>query len=216
MLGAKRYVAENRPVAVVTEADMIENNIANNLRERGSSLRVAVFRLFGKNLVCPLQAGDCFGELRTDRNHLNDGRDQETEKQCVSEEAAHRKGARQYLPRSDVHDDGANHSEQHAGGEAHKGRSGQRTHDIVEQALHTGREYGVLPFFGVISLNHPHAAERFRQAPGNLGIDLAALAKNGTNSPKGFVQRQTEAQQENECHQCHHRADAKEHDQSNA
>ena len=43
--------------------------------------------------------------------------------------------------------------------------------------------------FGVIALDHAHAAERFGEAAGDFGIDFAALAEDGANGFEGLAQR---------------------------
>ena len=44
------------------------------------------------------------------------------------------------LAGADIHDDGADHAEQQAGGEAHHRGRGQSSHDIIEQTLHAARK----------------------------------------------------------------------------
>jgi hypothetical protein len=40
--------------------------------------------------------------------------------------------------------------------------------------------------FRVISLDHPHAAQRFGEPPGHLGVDLATLAENRADVAKAL------------------------------
>ena len=47
--------------------------------------------------------------------------------------------------------------------------------------------------FRVVSLDHPNAAQRFREPPCHLGVDLAALAENGPDRREGLVQGEGKA-----------------------
>ena len=68
-------------------------------------------------------------------------------------------------------------------------------HDVVEQALHAAGENRRFALFGVIALDHAHAAERFGEPAGDLGVDLAALAEDRPNGLEGLVQSEAETQQ---------------------
>ena len=49
-----------------------------------------------------------------------------------------------------------------------------------------------LALFGVIALDHAHAAQRLGQPAGNLGVDLAALAEDGANRLEAILQDKDE------------------------
>ena len=94
--------------------------------------------------------------------------------------------------RAHIHGDRTHHTEKHAGGETHDRRRGEGAHDVVEQASHASGEDRLLALFGVISLDHAHAAQRFREPARDLGIDLAALAENRPDGREGLVQRHSQ------------------------
>ena len=55
---------------------------------------------------------------------------------------------------------------------------------------HAGGEHTFLPRLRVIALHHPHAAQRFGEAPGDLRVDLAALAENRPDGGERLLQRE--------------------------
>ena len=65
--------------------------------------------------------------------------------------------------------------------------------------------------FGVVTLHHPHSAQRFGEAAGDFGVDLGALAEDGTDHAEGLAEADPEDQQEGESDGRHHRADVHEH-----
>ena len=61
---------------------------------------------------------------------------------------------------------------------------------FCQQPLHAGRKDRGFALLGVVALDHTHTAQRLRQPPGDLGIDLAALAKNGANLLERVLQHE--------------------------
>ena len=93
----------------------------------------------------------------------------------------------------------------------------KRPHDVVEQSTHSGRKTLLLALLRVISLDHSNAAERFGQPPGDLGVDLAALAKNRTDRRETPYSSTIAKQAERtDRHQCQRDADAKQQDERDA
>src|ERR1700685_2127533 len=70
--------------------------------------------------------------------------------------------------------------------------------------------------FRVVTLDYADASERLREPARDLGIDLAALAEDGTNRAKSFIQRDRKEQQESEGDGSHQSADAKYHNQGDS
>src|SRR5438270_10534271 len=194
----ERDVVQHRAAAIVTEADVREINVATYIIQQRGSLRVLILRTLPQNLARALQASKSFGKLSANRDHLHDGRNREAQEQRVSKEAADSQCASHNLARADIHDYRANYSEQQAGGKTHDRGRGERAHNVVEQTPHSRGENRLFTFFGVVTLDHAHAAERLCQTPGYLGVDFAALAKNWADGSKSFLQRQAEAKQESE------------------
>ena len=98
----------------------------------------------------------------------------------------------------DEHDDRAHDPEEDRGGEAHDARRGQRLQDVVEEALHAGRERLLLALLGVVALHDADAAERLGEAARDLGVDLRALAEDRPDRPERLVQDDAEADEERE------------------
>ena len=72
-------------------------------------------------------------------------------------------------------------------GEKHAGH-GQRLHHVLQQALDADGEDSGLALFGVIALDHAHAAQRLGQPASDLGVDLAPLAEDGANHFEPILQ----------------------------
>ena len=211
----KRDVVQNGFLLLVGEGDILEGDVAAYLGQGDGAVGIFVFGSFVQNLAGALQAGDRFGDLGADANHLKQRRGQVSEEHGVGEEAAQRQLAGENLARSHEHDDRADDAHQSRGRQAHDRGRGQRAKDILQQALDSRAEHLVLALLGVIALHHAHAAERFRQAAGDLGVDLGALAEDGTDGPKGLAQAESEDQQKAEGDGGHHRADANQNGEGN-
>ena len=97
------------------------------------------------------------------------------------------------LARAHVHDDGAHHAHQNRGRKAHERSRGQAFQNVVEQPLHAALEHRLLARFGMIALDHAHAAQRFGEPSRHFGIDLAALAENRPDGAEGFAQNRRES-----------------------
>ena len=65
----------------------------------------------------------------------------------------------------------------------------------------------MLAFFGMISLDHAHAAQRFGQTSRDLSIDLAPFTENRPYGSKGFCQRNSNHEQSGKRQQGHNPAD---------
>src|SRR5258707_11266030 len=111
---------------------------------------------------------------------------------------------------SEVHDEGADNTEDHGGGESHERLRGHGADDVVEQALDAGGKDARLTVLGVIALDDADAAERFGEASGDLGVDFGALAEDGTYGLEGLLQDETEDDEDAEGEQRHAAADADE------
>ena len=69
---------------------------------------------------------------------------------------------------------------------------------FCEQALDAaGEDFGLLGF-GVIPLDDANAGQRFGEAAGDVGVDLAALAEDRADTREGRAQAQGESQDEQE------------------
>src|SRR5439155_10506395 len=188
----ERDVVQHRAAAIVAEADAREINVAANIIQHRGSLRVLILRTLQQNLTRALKASESLSKLSANRDHLHNWRNQEAQEQRVSKESANGQRAGHDLARADIHNHRANYSEQQACREAHDGSRGERAHNVVEQPAHSRREHRLFTFFGVVTLDHAHAAERLCQTPGYLGVDFAALAKNWADRSKSFLYRQAE------------------------
>ena len=103
-----------------------------------------------------------------------------------------RVGAGHDLPRADVHHGAAHHAHQHGGRKAHQRDGGEGAQHVVQQPLHAAGEDPRLLGLGVVALHHAHAGQRFGEAPGDFGVDLAALAEDGPDLGERLAQSQRE------------------------
>ena len=87
------------------------------------------------------------------------------------------------LMRPDIHDESAHDSHQNGCRKRHQRHGRQAAHDVVEQPLDAAGENLRFALFGVIALDDAHAAQRLREASGNLRADFAPFAEDG---PDGF------------------------------
>ena len=92
----------------------------------------------------------------------------------------------------------------------------KRAHDVIEQAAHSTGENPLLALFRVISLDHPNAAQRFRQASCYFGIDLSAFTEDGTDSCERAVQGEGETSKRADGNQRQRGADAKQQRKRNS
>src|SRR5437870_12324309 len=191
----ERDVLQHRAAAIVAEADAREINVAAYIIQHRGSLRVLILRTLPQNLTRALKASESLSKLSANRDHLHDGRNQEAQEQRVRKESADGQCASHNLARADIHDYRANYSEQQAGGKTHDRGRGKRAHDVIQQTPHSRGENRLFTFLCVVALDHTHAAERFCQPSGYLGVDFAALAKNWADRSKSTLQRQDEAKQ---------------------
>ncbi len=173
---------------LVGEADVLELEIAADRAEGDRAVGVFVLGRFVQHLACALQPGDRFGDLRADADHLEQRGSQISQEHGVGEEAAERQLAGENLARAHEHHDRADDAHQRRRRKAHHRGRGERLEDVVQQALDAGAEDLVLARLGVVALHHAHAAERFGQAAGDFGVDLAALAEDGPDGAEGLSQ----------------------------
>ena len=75
----------------------------------------------------------------------------------------------------------ADEAHQHGCGKAHQRDGGEDCEHVIEQALDAAGEDAGLLGFSVIALDDAHAGQRFGEAAGDFGGDLAALAENGAD-----------------------------------
>ena len=95
---------------------------------------------------------------------------------------------------ADGHDAGANGgaADEHHGDErrredegarrANRGHAGQGLGDVPEQAMRALRKHDLFALLGGVRLDDADASERFGEAAGDLSVDLAALAKEWTET----------------------------------
>ncbi len=111
----KRNVVKHGLAGVVGKVHVIEDDLADDRPKRGDPARILVFRTLAQNFARPLQAGQRFGELGSDSDDLEHGRDQKRQQRGERHEIAQRHGSGGDLARADVHDDRAHDAHQHGG-----------------------------------------------------------------------------------------------------
>ena len=109
------------------------------------------------------------------------GRDHEGEEHVVAEVVADRPGASEHSVTAEPHDERRNEAEHSGGRRRHDAGHGERAHHVLEEPLDAFREDRMFALFGVIALDDANAAERFREAAGDFGVDAAALAEDGAD-----------------------------------
>ena len=131
-------------------------------------------------------------DLSTDADHREHGRNHKTKVQCEGKEIADSHLAGQNQTASGDHDGDANDPHQQGRRETNHRSRKQRPPDILKEAEGAGFKYGGLAFFRVKAFDHAHTSKRFRQASGDLGVDLSALTENRANRSERFAQNQAE------------------------
>ncbi len=140
-------------VGNVGEADINEPNIAREGAKLDGAGGVSVLFALAHDLASTVKAGEGFSELRADGDELHDGGSHEGEHHDVGEIAAGGKLADAVEMRAHVHDERADDAEDDGGGERHEGLRGERTDDVLEEAVDTAGEDMGFALFGVIALD---------------------------------------------------------------
>src|SRR3954465_13886358 len=205
----KREAIKDGAARSVGKAPVVEGDTSGDRLQKDHAAGIFIFLRLRQDLAGALEARECFGDLRADGGDLENRRDEESQECGVGKILSERHGAGEYLPRSEIHDDAADDTYQYAGRQSEYRRGGQSLEYVVEQALHPAGEDRLFPAFGVITLHHAHAAERFGQTAGDLSVNLAALAENRTDGTAGFAGGESENNQESEGEQRHRPADVK-------
>ena len=193
--------------AVVGEANPIEHHLAGEGGDRHGPPRIGVLRPLPEHFAGPLQTGQRLGQLRPDAHHLEDRRHHERQQRREGHKPTQGQRAREDLPRANVHHHGSHGPHEQGGRQGHTRGHGHGLEDIVEQAPHAAGEDRLFPGFRVIPLDHPHTSERFDQAAGHLGVDLAPRAEDGPDRPECPAQDEPECQDEGQGQPGEQRAD---------
>ncbi len=196
---------------LVGEAHLVEAHIARNRGQVDDAPRLVILLLLAQNLAGAVQAGDRLGKLRADIHHLKDRSDHEGQEHRVLDIAARREAIAQRSPSAEVHHQRA-HQTHHPGRgkRQHRGQR-HRLHHVVQQALHAAGEDARLAALGVVALHHPYAAQRLGKSPGDLGIDLAALAEDRPHDAQRLLQQRGEENDDGEDDERDHGADLHQH-----
>ena len=97
--------------SVVTEANVLKLDRAINVLQRYRPPRILILGTLTHNFLGSFQSGQCFGDLRANRNHLQNRRDEEHKVQVVGDVPAGRQGVTNHLLATDVHGRGPNKSQ---------------------------------------------------------------------------------------------------------
>ena len=192
---------------------MVKLNCAHNVAQHSGTLRVPILRPLAHDLLRPLQPRQRLGQLGSNGNDLHDRRHQKTQQQGVGEESTNGQSAGRDLMRSHVHCDRAHAAQQHAGRQAHHRGGGESAHDVVQQPADPFGKNRLFPLFRVVALDHAHTAQRLCEPACNLGVDLSAFAKNGTDCRECLVQGNRETEQRADGDERHLRTGAEQQNQ---
>ena len=192
----KADVAQHRLVFHVGEVDIIEAYIAVELAELQLAVRAGVLLHLVKNFGGAVEAGQGFGDLRTDGHELNDRRDHEGEQHRVLYVITGVQTPCRILVRAKVHDQATDDAKYQGGRKRHQRLRRERTDDVLQQPLHAASEDLRFALFGVIALDDADATQRLRQPPCDLRIDLGALAEDWPDGLEGLLKNHTEDQED--------------------
>ena len=165
-------------VVGIAKNNVAELDEAFDAAQAAGAARVLVLGRFVEHLAGALQSGERLGELGADTDHLEERRGQVSKEDDVAEIGAQGKLAGHDFARADEHDHRSHYAHQGGRRRRHQRGRGEGAEDVLQQPLNAGGEDLVLAGLGVIALDHPHAAKRFGEPAGDLGIDAAALAKD--------------------------------------
>src|SRR6185369_10561986 len=210
----KADFVEYRASDFVREIDIFETDESVDVLQRDGAIRVFIFGALAEDFAGAIESGDGFSKLRADANDLDDGRDQKNQEHVIGEESADCEFSREDLVRANIHVDGSDHSDHHARRKRHERGERQGANDVIEQALHTSAENFLLALFCVIALDDADSAERFGEASGDFGVDLAPIPKDGANSSEKFLQKDDGDEHEADADHGHLGAEAH-HDEEN-
>ncbi len=111
---------KNGFLGLVAEGDVLEGDIAVDGRQDDGAVGLAVLFVLAHDLGGAIETGERLGELGADGDELNDRRDHEGEKHGVFDVAADVEAMGGDFLGAEVHDEGADDSEDHGGGEGHR------------------------------------------------------------------------------------------------
>src|ERR1019366_2986857 len=200
---------------VVFEGHVVERDVALDGIDLADAPGVFVLGPLGEDFLGAVETGERLGQLGTDGDHLQHGRDQERQVTDKGEPAAEGERGRggQNLAGADIHHGAAHHAHQHGGRKGHQRDGSERAHDVVQQALHAGGENPGFAGFGMIALDYSHAGQRLGETAGDVGGDFAALAEDRADLAEGLAEAEREYHDEEQRDAGQQRADAEQDDE---
>ncbi len=192
--------------AFVSEAHLLHFHQAVHSLECHRAARIVVLQFFVEDFAGAFQPGNRLRDLRADGYNLKDRSNQESQENIEGKKCSQGHAPGNNFVRANFHNDGAHHSHEPRRGETHERCRGQCLQYIVEQALHAMGEHSFFTLLRVIPLHHAHAAQGFREPPGDFSGNFGPCAKNGTDCRKRFADAETENQQDPKCHRRHQHA----------
>jgi hypothetical protein len=91
------------------------------------------------------------------------------------------------------------------------GHAGDRARDVAEEAVHALREHRLLAPLGAVRLHDADAVQRLVQPPGDLRVDLAALAEDRPQRLERRRHPRAEDRQQHEDRERHHPVEVQQH-----
>ncbi len=167
---------------VVLERHIVERHIAANRAQRLARLVFIVFGGHGLDFADAVEAGERFAELGADGRHLNHRRRQQPDKEDVHEQIAKRHRPGQNRAAAHQNHDDPYGADDEAAECRDRGDPGQRLPHVLEESIHTFREYLILARFSGVGLDDADAPEGLREAAGDFCGDFSALAEQRSNA----------------------------------
>jgi len=175
----KGHVLEHRDAGLVGERHVLERDVATHRTERRAQRVFGVFRRHPAQLVDPVEPRERFGDLRADRCDVDQRQRHEAHEENVLNELPQRHRSRQDRAAADENHDDRNRADHQLRKCADAGNARHRGRDVAEQFVGAACEDEPLAALGPVGLHDPDTAQRLGEPAGHVGVELAALAKQG-------------------------------------
>ena len=168
---------------VVLERHIVELDLAADVRQRRQAGVLLILGRHAADFADAIEARERFADLRADVGELHDRHRHERRERQIHDEVAdrHLRPSGSTLPPISIIAIRLN-AEHQRRRRADRRDAGHRLRDVPKQAVRAFREHDLFALLRRVGLDDADAAERFGEAAGHLGVDLAALAEERPQS----------------------------------